>query len=160
MREQELCAAVLRRAYESESQPGLLEVLGGFEQVRREQGLDQQAKEAVQAYRRLMRWGRQGKQDWWSCYAAEFHSFCSLPVQSLSFSDIIRALVSPTSFHPQQPSEFSAESTKYRRNRDFTPTKETCGPRFAFPSPPLQPFLLRTQKAGDADSISALYRVK
>jgi len=170
MREQELCEAVLKRAYESERWPGLLEVLGEFEEVRRGKGVDRHAEEAVQAYRRLMRWGREGKRDWWGCYKAEFgleekgidrsQALSSISVQSQPVSDLIRALVSPTNSHLRQTSALSPERPRFRMDRDFSPTKDSVLPQFAFVLPQFPPFLRKMQKTGDADSTSALYRVR
>lgn len=174
MQEQELCEAVLKRAYETEKWPGLLDVLGVFEKVRRDMGVGRQAKEAVGTYRRLMRWGREGKEDWWGSFHTEFAERTSkqqsyvkdlshVTVQTLPskpLSDLIRSLISPTNPHRQNPSGSSTSRANPHPDNDLTPVKEASLRNFTFALPKFKPFLRRVKESGDADSISALYRVR
>ena len=174
MQEQELCEAVLKRAYETEKLPGLLDVLGVFEKVRREMGVGREAKEAVGTYRRLMRWGREGKEDWWGSFHTDFAERTSKQqsyarnlshitvktVPSKPLSDLIRSLISPTNAHSPNPSGFSTDRANSRREKDLTPAKDTSLSNFSFALPKFKPFLRRMKESGDADSISALYRVR
>lgn len=171
MQEQELCEAVLKRAYETENQPGLLDVLGVFERVRREMGVRREAKEAVGTYRRLMRWGREGKEDWWKAFHADFtekpskmqsytRKLTHITVPSKPLSDLLQSLISPTNPHSPIPSGFPTTRAFSRPDKDLTPTKGTSLHNFTFALPKFKPFLRRVKESGDADSISALYRVR